>query len=352
VNQKLSALASQIFKRNIDAFLVTKSVDVSYLTSFPSSDSWLLVTPKHVFYITDDRYRHEVSKHVKDVVVYSLRQSTTDQVCMIIRENRFQRIGLDGRHISLNSFQAIQKKIKQIKWVLINSPVESLRAIKTKNEVSLVKKAIKINLECFEYLKRIVKPGLREKEVLYKLEGFLRSHKAYFSFPPIIASGPRSSFPHAQVTDRIIRRGEVLIADIGIEVGGYKSDLTRMFFLGKIPRFIREAYDILRETQRVAISSIRPGVRASEVDQQARNFLKKKNLDQFFIHSLGHGVGLEVHERPTVSARSTEVLEKGMIFTIEPGLYFPHQFGMRVEDMVLVISQGCDVLSQEKTFLN
>ncbi len=350
MNQKLSALVSQISEKKIDAFLVTKSVDISYLTSFPSSDAWLLVTPKQIFYLTDERYRLEVSKHVKDVVVYHVRQPIADQVCMIAKENRFQNIGLDGRHISLHHFQAMQKISSNITWVLMPSPIEFLREIKTKKEVFLIKKAIQINLECFEYLKRIVKPGLREKEVLYKLEGFLRSNKVKCSFPPIIASGVRSSFPHAQVTDNVLRRGEALVADIGIDVEGYKSDLTRMFFLGKIPRFIKEAYDILCETQRLAISSIRPGVRVSEIDQQARNFLRKKNLDQFFVHSLGHGVGLEIHERPTVSSRSTEVLEKGMIFTVEPGLYFPKRFGVRVEDMVLVTAKGCDVMSQGKPF--
>ena len=174
---------------------------------------------------------------------------------------------------------------------------------------------------------------------------YVRSHHQRFSFSTIIASGVNSCFPHARITDRKLRRGDPVLVDMGIDVEGYKSDLTRMFFLGKIPHRVREVYDAVAQAKRCAIEKIRPGICAKEIDAQARNVLKQKKLDSFFNHSLGHGVGLEVHEAPGISPKSSAVIKEGMVFTVEPGVYLPGQFGIRIEDMILVTPRGAKVLS-------
>jgi Xaa-Pro aminopeptidase len=191
----------------------------------------------------------------------------------------------------------------------------------------------------------VVEPGLSERQIVLKLEHFVKSHGAEFSFPPIIASGPNSCYPHARATDRIIRNNEGVLLDFGIDLNGYKSDLTRNFFLGRITPRVKQVYEALILAQREAISIIKPGISCSQVDAQARKVLRKFGLAKYFGHSLGHGVGLDIHEAPRLSSQSTGVLETGMIVTVEPGVYIPHQFGIRVEDMVLVTKEGCEVLS-------
>jgi len=220
-----------------------------------------------------------------------------------------------------------------------------LREVKDRTEVRRIQEALKLNLQAFQYLKGVIHPGITEREVLLKLEKYVKERKAGFSFDPIIASGPNSCFPHARVTDRKIRNNEPVLVDMGIDLQGYKSDLTRMFFLGKIPQLVNDVNVAVKSAQIQAIQKIRAGVLASDVDYEARNYLEKHRLGKFFGHSLGHGVGLEIHEGPRISQKSMSVLKEGMVFTVEPAVYLPHQFGIRIEDMVLVTKKGCEVLS-------
>ncbi|MDD3374753.1 MAG: Xaa-Pro peptidase family protein [Candidatus Omnitrophica bacterium] len=335
-------------KLDIDAFLVTKSVNIAYLTGFPCEDAWLLISSKKLFYITDARYTSELKKNLKkgiEIVEYS--KSMFVSVFDLALQLRIKRLGFDDQHISVFSFQKLRKAMKRkVNLIPVDGLIEQIRMVKTRQEVRKIDKSIALNLKCYEYLKRIIRPGVTEQEILIKLERYVKSHNAEFSFRPIIASGPNSCFPHARITNREIRRGEPIVVDMGIDIDGYKSDLTRVFFLGKIPQSIRDVYHLVREAQRLAIQRIKPGVLIRDIDQQARNFLKENKIDKFFVHSLGHGVGLEVHEAPVISSKNLLELKAGMVFTVEPGVYFPGQFGIRIEDMVLVTSSGCRILSE------
>jgi len=166
-----------------------------------------------------------------------------------------------------------------------------------------------------------------------------------FSFEPIIASGPHSSYPHARLTGRKIRPNDLVLVDMGIDVQGYKSDLTRIFFLGRIPHLKGQVYESVRAAQQKAMDVIKAGVLGRDVDRAARNYLAKRKLARYFTHALGHGVGLEIHENPRLSQKSSSTLKEGMIITIEPAVYIPNKFGIRIEDMVLVTKKGCEVLS-------
>ena len=194
-------------------------------------------------------------------------------------------------------------------------------------------------------LSKVVKPGVSERQILSKLEGFVKLHQVGFSFSPIIASGPNSCYPHAKVTDRILKNNEPVLIDTGIDINGKKADLTSNFFLGSIPLRYTKAFDAVVLAQREAMAMIKPGVAVADVDLKARNVLRKFGLAKYFGHSLGHGVGLDIHENPRLSCKSSSLLEPGMIVTVEPAVYIPNQFGIRVEDMVLVTEKGCEVLS-------
>ncbi len=347
MNSSIKKLISSFEYYNIDAFLATKDVNVSYLVDFPSQESWLMVSRNKVFYITDGRYILDAQTSLpKNIEVVKYSKSFFHTVFELANHLKIQRLGFDDRHISLASFKKLKKSVKRkIKLISVVDSVESLRMIKTRKEVKKIDQAINLTLECYAYAKRFIRFNMTEEDILKKLDRYVKNHGAKFSFPPIIASGPNSCLPHARVTSRKVRRGEPIIIDMGIDINGYKSDLTRVFFLGKIPHQITDVYNFVRQAQQIAINKVRPGIEISKIDQEARNFLKKNDLDKLFNHSLGHGIGLEVHEAPAISLKNSSVLQEGMIFTIEPGVYFPGQFGIRVEDMILVTSSGCKILS-------
>lgn len=343
---RLQQLTARFSGFKIDAFLVTNDVNIRYLTDFPASESWLLVFPSKSFYLTDFRYILEAQKGLKGINIKRYSKSLQRSVFEVAEDFKVKRLGFDDRHISLASFKQLKKECpKGIELVAVKNLVEDLREIKSQEEINQIRKALSLHHQAYEFIKKQVKPGVSEKEIFNTLENFVKSKNAGFSFSPIIASGPNSCFPHARITDRKIRPNEPVLIDMGIDLNGYKSDLTRMVLLGRIPRFVRQVHDFVRRAQVLAIEHIRPGLRADEIDAQARNYLAKNRLGKFFGHSLGHGVGLEIHEDPRISKSSSTILKEGMIFTVEPAVYVPGKFGIRIEDMVLVTQQGCEVIS-------
>ena len=348
MNKRLQQFIAHFDQQKIDAYLVTNTVNITYLTHFPASESWLLVFPTKIFYITDARYTLEARRGLKDGInVVEYTKSMVPKVFELMGEMKAGRLGFDDRHMSLAQFKNFEKnRPNGIDLVAIADETEKLRQVKEKNEVDLIRKALKLNLKAYQYLKSVVKPGVSEKQVLEKLESYVKKAGAGFSFPPIIASGPNSCYPHARVSDRKIKNNESVLIDMGMDIQGYKSDLTRMFFLGKIPPLVKEVNDFVAESQERAIRKIKPGIPAADVDFEARNFLEQHRLAKYFGHSLGHGVGLEIHESPRIAQHNSTILKEGMVFTVEPAVYLPNKFGIRIEDMVLVTAEGCEVLSR------
>jgi len=347
MNTRLKKLVEDFPRhKNIDALLIVNDSNIRYLTQFPASESWLLVTRSKAFYITDSRYLLEARQGLKGITVKQYNRMPCVTLGEICKQYRVKRLGFDERHTSF----ALWKKLKEFcprnrKLVPATGLVESIRELKDEGEIAQVKNCLKLHFKAIDFMKKVVRPGLTERQVALKLEHFVKSNGAEFSFTPIIASGPNSCYPHARATDRVIRNNENVLLDFGIDINGYKSDLTRNFFLGRIAPRVGQVLDALTLAQREAISFIKPGVNCSQVDAQARKVLRKFGLAKYFGHSLGHGVGLDIHEAPRLSSQSTSLLEEGMIVTVEPGVYIPDQFGIRVEDMVLVTKEGCEVLS-------
>jgi len=332
--------------KKIDALLVTKDVNIRYLTKFPAEDAWLFLTTQGSFYITDARYTQAAKKGLKGVKVCEYRGSIIKTLFQLARLHKVKKIGIDGNHMALSLYKCIKALCpRSVKITIVNNIVESLREIKEAGEIKLIQRALKYHQEALQIVKRAVKPGNSEKEVLLKLKNFIQRKDVGFSFDPIIASGPNSCYPHAKVTSRKIRNHEPVLIDMGIDEGGYKSDLTRMIFLGKISNLIQEINKIVFDAQQAAIQIIKPGIKASEVDRAARNYLAKHKLDKYFGHGLGHGVGLEIHESPSLSHKNHSLLKEHMIITIEPAVYLPNNFGLRLEEMVCVTKKGCKVLS-------
>ncbi|MCA9403716.1 MAG: aminopeptidase P family protein, partial [Candidatus Omnitrophica bacterium] len=315
----------------IDALIVSDAVNATYLTRYPVSESWLLITAQRTYYITDFRYIHEVRGAVKGVTPVMYSKSVFSTIFELAARHKATHVGINEHHWTVAQHKRLKQACpKGIKLRPANDLVESLREIKEPEEVQAIRDGLEIHREALRYLKRYIKPNTTEEAVFAKLEGFVRRRKVGFSFPPIIASGPNSSYPHANVTPRKIRNNEPVLVDMGVCFGGYMTDLTRMFFLGKMPDLYQQIYAAVGCAQNLAIAKIRTGVKAADVDFAARSYLESLDLAKYFGHSLGHGVGLDIHESPRLSSQSGVVLQEGMVITIEPGVYLPGQFGIRL----------------------
>ncbi|MFC1703422.1 M24 family metallopeptidase [Candidatus Omnitrophota bacterium] len=345
---QLTKLIKELEKLRLDALLITNEANISYLTAFDAQDSWLFVSKKRCFYITDFRYVEEARHHLKGIKIKKSNGSIFNLVGKLALSQNIRTLGFESRHISHAEYKAIKKELpRATKYVPTVNVVELLRQIKTSAELFKIKRALHVTKQSFGFLKNAIKPGIRESDLEIALSNFIRTHGCRYAFNPIIASGINASYPHAKVTNRLIKRGEPIIIDMGVDYLGYKSDLTRVFFLGKIPSTVKHAYEIVLEAQLRAIKKIKAGALINEVDSVARNYIKSKGLGKYFGHALGHGIGRETHEFPPVSSKNESEFAAGMVVTVEPAVYLSGKFGIRIEDMVLVKNNGCEILSAD-----
>ena len=342
-----SRLLEKLRNNSVDALLVSKEANVSYLCDYPCRDSYLLVHPKETIFITDFRYTEEAKKNIPGVTVFQYDNLFKDTAALA-RKLKVRKLGFEAKDLNFAEYSKIKSYLApKAKLKDTFNIVETLRQIKGDQEINLIRQAIKITAQTFEFIRKFLKPGVKELEIAAEIERFIRYQGAKMSaFNILIASGPNSSLPHALISSRKIRPGEPILIDIGVDINGYKSDLTRVFFLDKIPTIQRRIYGIIQEAQGLAIAAVKPGIIIADIDSAGRKHIEEQGFGRYFGHSLGHGIGLEVHEEPSISSKNkAQHLEEGMVFTIEPGIYLPGKFGIRLEDIVLVTKKGAEVLS-------
>lgn len=347
MNSRLNKVYLELRKLCLDGFFVTSSTNISYLTEYPTRDAYLLTTPQKNFIFTDFRYLEEYKKNLKNFTIIKINDSVFDSLKELVIKNKIKKLGFESSKIFYKEFKLLKEKLGlSVELAETTDIVENLRQIKEKNELEKIKKAIDITIEAFNFAKKILIPGIKELDLAAEIERFIRYKGAVGSaFDIIITSGPRTSLPHAITSSKRLSDNEPILIDMGVSIDGYKSDLTRTLFLGKIsPEFIK-SYSFVRNAQEEALKKIKPGVSCSYIDSLARNYLAKKGIGSFFGHSLGHGIGLAVHENPLISSKNKQILKENMVFTIEPAIYLPEKFGIRIEDMVLVTKKGYKVLS-------
>jgi len=348
MNSRIKNIYAKLQKQNLDGLIVSSQANITYLTKFTSRDAYLLLSQKGNVYFIDSRYTEAAKIGLKSIaVIEKINGSVFKIIADACKNFGFKRVGFEERGLAFGEYKKIKEGLdKTIVLVPTHNLIEDLRQIKNKEELEKIKKATWITVKALEFIKNFISPGKREIEVAAELEHFIRYNGASGSaFEIIVASGPNSSFPHHMTSQRKIKNNEPVLVDIGIDYLGYKSDLTRVFFLGKINSLIRSIYAIVFKAQRLAITQIKPRVSINKVDAAARQYITERGYGGFFAHSLGHGIGLEVHETPQISTRENNTLKTGMIFTVEPAIYLPNKFGIRLEDMVLVTQKGCEVLS-------
>jgi len=331
----------------LDALFISSQPNIAYLTGYPSRESYLLVSQKENIYFTDSRYTAEARRCLKDCVVKQYNGAFYKTIAEACNKLKFKRIGFEERYLPFAEYAKIEAGLSaSTEFIPVNSLVEELRKVKSPEELCKIRKAAQITVKTLQYINNIIKPGIKEIELAGEIEHFIRHNGAMgAAFEIIVASGPNSSFPHHLTSQKKIKKNEPVLIDMGVDSEGYKSDLTRVFFLGKMESLLQRIYSIVLSAHDAAIEKIKPGIKAQEIDLTARNLISKEGFGEFFGHALGHGVGLEVHEGPSISKRSNELLEEAMVFTVEPGIYLPGKFGVRFEDTVIVTKKGCEVLN-------
>ena len=346
LSRRIALLKDELRKKRLDSFLVTKDVNVSYLSGFSGHDAIVIVTPARSFFITDSRYIEEAGDSVKGFEIRLARQSLYEGIKDIAAEYKLKRIGFESMDLPYEVANRLKSLVPRSELVPVKDLIEDLRAVKDPEEAKLIRGAIALTKDILERVGPFIKPGVTEEALARKIEIEFLSAGAKSSFDIIVAAGANSSKPHAAPTARKISKDSIVMLDIGCVLNSYNSDMTRMFVTGKIGPRMKKIYDIVRTAQAMAIEAIRPGVPIAKIDAVARQYIHKCGFGKYFGHALGHGVGLEVHEKPMISAVSQGVIKPGMVFTVEPAIYMPKFGGVRIEDMVLVTDKGCEILSK------
>jgi Xaa-Pro aminopeptidase len=307
----------------------------------------LVVARGTTCFLTDSRYTTQARQQVTASQILEYRQKV-DEVSVFLLKCGVRRIGFEAETLPFATAQKLQDKTADaVSWVPLVKELQPLRGIKGESELTSLEEAARINAEAFEEILPQIRPGASEGEIALALEFALKrrgGEEKAFDF--IVASGPRGAMPHGLASEKLIAAGELVTIDFGTRVKGYHSDETVTLAVGETAPRLREIFDVVLEAHDLAMARVRPGVALREIDAAARDFIAARGFGDYFGHGLGHGVGLEVHEYPTVSTRSEEVAAPGMVFTIEPGIYIPDFGGVRIEDTVVVLEEGCRALTR------
>jgi len=348
-NNRLKKLFQNFESGKIDALLVNSWPNVSYLSGFKGAESWILVGPQGLYFITDSRYGEQAQKETKGFQIILRDKKNVFEITRdLVRKLGIKKLGFETNIVTHSFYLNLERSVGKEKLTATSDRVESLREIKDSFEIGQIKKSVTIAVKGYHYVRQTVRPGMKEREVQGRLEHYTKSLGSERpAFDIIIAAGARSSMPHSQTNETIIQDNTLVLVDMGVVFEGYHSDLTRPLFLGKMSALQKKIYSVVWDAQRAGIAKVAPGVAAKDVDAACRTFIQKKGYGEYFGHGTGHGVGLEIHEAPTVSSRSQTILKPGMVITVEPGIYLPGKFGVRIEDMVLVTQNGHEVLTRD-----
>ncbi|MEW5947794.1 MAG: aminopeptidase P family protein [Thermodesulfobacteriota bacterium] len=355
--KRIIALRQALRSKRLDALLITRPENRRYLSGFTAHDGQLtessgalLISRDQLILLTDSRYELQAGEEATGYKVIVPKHGLPRTLGGLARRYGIYKLGFESHYLLVSVYERLGR-LPALKLISTRGIIEKIRAQKTEEELKNIEDSIRLNEAVFSEINRILRPGMTEREIAFEIERLTRSMGAEdVSFEPIVASGPNAAKPHATPTDRPIREGESIIIDMGARLNGYCSDMTRTLWLGKTGAKFKKIYRTVRKAQVAAIASLKTGLKARDADKIARDIISKAGYGQAFGHSLGHGVGLAVHEGPTLSPRSKDTLKAGMVVTVEPGIYIPGWGGVRLENMVVIEDHGCRVLNNDETF--
>jgi Xaa-Pro aminopeptidase len=330
----------------LDHLLILNGTNIRYLTGFTGGEGALLIGPDRVELLVDGRYTTQAALETSGFEITEF-QNKAEGISAVLTEQKVDRVGFEASSLTVSEYQKFRSALTGVSLEPISEGLDFLRAVKDAGEIERIREAIRIAEKALTDLKNLIKPGIREIEIAVELEYRMRRAGAErLSFDTIVATGPNSALPHATPGNRQVEAGDFVLIDYGAVFAGYHSDQTRMFCVGSPSDRQRRVYQAVLGAHDRAIAAIKAGVSCQEIDSIARSFLKEKGMGEYFSHGTGHGVGLEVHEAPMLTRGKEDILKPGMVVTVEPGVYFPEEWGIRIEDMVLVGEDGPEVLTK------
>jgi Xaa-Pro aminopeptidase len=346
LNERISSARRYLEKCAVDAILFLGLPNIRYLTGFTGSDGALFLTGDKGWFLTDSRYTTQAAQEVSglEIVEYKAKK---DGIGSLIASLSIPKVGFEAEHTSVAFARSLEEILSEAELVPIGIELDDLRVVKSLEELQLLERCATIASDALMGIRDMIRPGVPEREIALELEFAIKRGGAEDkSFDFIVASGSRGALPHGKASDKAIEIGELVTIDFGAIYGGYHSDETVTFSVGRPDDRQKEIYSIVKDAHDRALDAVRPGVSLKTLDDIARGFIGEKGFADYFGHGLGHGVGLEVHEKPVVSPRSDQIAEEGMVFTIEPGIYIPGWGGVRIEDTLVVLKDGWRFLTK------
>ena len=326
----------------VNAALVITASNTFYLSGYESTNCRILITNDKDYFFTDMRYLEEAKNAIGDR--FEVLLGGVEEIKGIVDDLGVKALGVE-ENVSYGEYRSLEELFKGVEFVAVDEAFSKIRAIKTEREISLIKTAQSVTETAFNEILPFIKEGVTEIEIAARLEYIMLKNGCELAFDSIVAFGENGSKPHAHRSERKLRRGEFVTMDFGAKYKGYCSDMTRTVALGAVDERKARAYNAVLEANKLAEKAIKIGEKCCDIDAVARNYLAKFSLDKFFSHSLGHSVGVDIHEMPAFSPRCDEVLKEGMIITVEPGVYLEGDFGLRIEDIALVTKNGAEILT-------
>lgn len=344
--ERRQIVGADLAGRKLDAFLVSFSANLRYLSGFTGSNGSLLVLPDRAIFFTDPRYEIQAGLEVS-CTVKVCKGPLVEDIAKTIDRYRLGRIGYEPARMTCDWLDSLRSKLPaHASLEPVTEWIEQLRMVKSPVELERIRTSVETNSRAFEQAVKNIGPRTTEKDLAAELEYRMRRLGAEKpAFETIVASGERGALPHAQPTGAPLTPNSLVVVDMGAVQDGYSSDMTRMLFLGSPSRKVRSTYRAVLEAQEAAIQAVRSGVSTAHIDRQARKVLDSHGLGRAFVHSTGHGLGLEIHEPPRIGKKDKGRLETGMAITIEPGVYLEGFGGIRIEDTVVVTANGCEILT-------
>ena len=351
MNPKIKWLRDKINMENMQGIIISNPVNIRYLTGL-TAEGVLLITRKENFFLTDARYLEEVKSTLTiydEIIVNDITNITRDDY-----ENFFlfcENVGFEENYITYATYKKYIERYKINNFEETENLIEKQRMIKDDDEIMLIEKACYITDQCFSYLCNYIKIGMTEKEISYEIEKFFRENGADgLAFETIVASGKNSSKPHAVPTDKKIEAGDAITIDMGCKYKGYCSDMTRTIFAGYVPVQAQKVYDLVLKNELQTLKEYKEGASIRMASKMVENDFKLNGYD--LLHSLGHGVGLDIHEMPFINSKNDSTFKANMVVTNEPGIYIPGAFGVRIEDTVLITKSGCiNLTKSDKNYI-
>lgn len=346
MEERIRNIQSKLKSPDMGGILFFDLTNIRYLVGFTGSAGILFVGRETAILAVDGRYTTQANSESSGCEIIEFRDNITG-IAGIISDLQLNSVGFESPAISFENYSKLKEKIGPVALEPLSDDFDSLRIIKERGEIALLKEAISISADALQGTLKTIRPGMKERDIALDLEfRMVKGGGEKPSFETIVASGANAALPHARPQFRRIERGDFVIIDYGVVHKGYHSDETCTLALGKVTKEQRKIYNVVKDAHDRALDAVKAGALCKDVDAEARNCIEEAGYGQYFSHGTGHGVGLDVHEAPKISRESNCCLEEGMVITIEPGIYIPELLGVRIEDMALVQTDGCEILTK------